>query len=183
MPGASKLQAPHRALTLRDAGPEDAPALAALGTSAFCAAFGHLYHEDDLSTFLAQSHSPAKVQAELADSAMKVKVAVEGGELLGFCKLVLACGWPDHARAGNAIELKQLYTDPAATGRGIGAALMDWALEEAAARGADEMQLSVWSENAGAQRFYARYGFEKIADIHFMVGRQRDEEYLFAKLL
>jgi hypothetical protein len=36
----------------------------------------------------------------------------------------------------------------------------------------------VWSENRAAQRFYARYGFAKIADIGFMVGSHRDEEFL-----
>jgi len=55
---------------------------------------------------------------------------------------------------------------------------MDWVLEEARARGFEDVILSVWSGNFGAQRFYARYGFEKIADTFFMVGNQRDEEYL-----
>jgi ribosomal protein S18 acetylase RimI-like enzyme len=171
-------------MILRDAQPEDAPDLADLGSKAFCAAFAHLYRAEDLEAFLTASHSPAKTAAEIADPAMRIQLALdEDGALLGFCKLVLACGWPEHARADSAIELKQLYTDPALTGRGTGAALMDWALAETAARGADEIQLSVWSENLGAQRFYARYGFTKMADIHFMVGNQRDEEFLFAKLL
>lgn len=171
-------------MILRDALPEDAPAIAALGQDAFCAAFAHLYQPDDLTAFLNASHTAAKVAAEIADPAMRVHLALdEQGRLLGFCKLVLACGWPEHARAPGAIELKQLYTDPATTGQGIGAALMDWALAEAARHEAGEMQLSVYSDNHGAQRFYARYGFAKMADIHFMVGEQRDEEYLFARLL
>ena len=171
-------------MILRDALPEDANAVAALGREAFCAAFAHLYQAEDLDGFLAASHSPAKAAAEIADPAMRVKLAVdEGGALLGFCKLVMACGWPDHARADRVIELKQLYTDPSVTGRGIGAALMDWALAQAAVEQAGEVQLSVYAENHGAQRFYSRYGFEKIADIHFMVGQQRDEEFLFARLL
>ncbi len=171
-------------MILRDALPEDAPAIAALGEQAFCAAFAHLYNAKDLADFLAASHTPAKAAAEIADPAMRVHLAMSGeGALLGFCKLVLACGWPEHARADRVIELKQLYTDPAATGRGIGAALMDWALGEACVQRAGEMQLSVWAENDGAQRFYARYGFTKMADIHFMVGAQRDEEFLFARLL
>lgn len=171
-------------MILRDATPEDAPALAKLGEEAFCASFAHLYCDADLNHFLAASHSPAKVAAEVVDPAMRIRLALdEDGSLLGFCKLVLACGWPNLARATPAIELKQLYTAPDATGRGIGAALMDWALAEAALQGAGEMQLSVYSDNPGAQRFYARYGFAKVADIHFMVGDQRDEEYLYAKLL
>ena len=49
--------------------------------------------------------------------------------------------------------------------------------------GADEMQLSVWSGNHGAQRFYARYGFEKVADVHFWVGAHRDDEFLLSLML
>ena len=56
---------------------------------------------------------------------------------------------------------------------------MDWALGEARALDADAVQLSVWAENHAAQRFYARYGFGKIADIDFYVGSHRDEEFLF----
>jgi ribosomal protein S18 acetylase RimI-like enzyme len=103
-----------------------------------------------------------------------------GEEIAAYCKLGLSCGWPDYARGSRVIELKQLYTDPAMTGMGIGAALMDWMFAEAKQRGADEIQISVWSGNHGAQKFYARYGFEKCADITFRVGEQLDEEFLFA---
>jgi ribosomal protein S18 acetylase RimI-like enzyme len=65
------------------------------------------------------------------------------------------------------------------TRRVTGTALMDWALEPARAAGCDAVQLSVYSDNHAAQRFYARRGFAKIADIHFMVGTHRDEEFLF----
>ena len=60
---------------------------------------------------------------------------------------------------------------------------MDWALAEARALGCDAVQLSVFSENFGAQRFYARYGFGKIADIEFWVGNHCDHEYLFERRL
>jgi ribosomal protein S18 acetylase RimI-like enzyme len=170
-------------MNLRPATPDDAPALSRLGTDSFVVKFGHLYSAENLANFLAGSHSEAKVAKEIADPALRVMLAEAEGKLLGFCKLVMACGWPDHARGSAVIELKQLYTDPDATGQGIGAALMDWALAEAARFGADEIQLSVYSDNPGAQKFYARYGFEKVADIHFMVGEQRDEEFLFARVL
>ncbi|MBB4857626.1 ribosomal protein S18 acetylase RimI-like enzyme [Novosphingobium chloroacetimidivorans] len=171
-------------MILRDATPEDATTIAQLGADAFCAAFAHLYNQQDLGGFLAASHSPARTAAEIVDPGMRIRLAIDDdGKLIGFCKLVLACGWPEHARAERVIELKQLYTDPAVTGRGIGAALMDWVLDEARVQNAGEIQLSVYSDNHGAQRFYARYGFEKVADIHFMVGEQRDEEFLFSRVL
>ncbi|MFC0203545.1 GNAT family N-acetyltransferase [Novosphingobium soli] len=170
-------------MDLRQAAAADAATLAALGATSFVAKFGHLYRPADLQTFLAGAHTEEKVAREIADPTMRVMLAEEDGQLLGFCKLVMACGWPEHARGGNTIELKQLYTDPSATGRGIGAQLMDWAMAEAVRFGADEIQLSVYADNPGAQKFYARYGFAKAADIHFMVGEQRDAEFLFARML
>lgn len=170
-------------MDLRLARTEDVPALAELGRRSFTVKFGHLYNAADLAAFLGDSHSDAKIADEVADPAMRIMLAEENGRLMGYCKLVMACGWPEFARGDRVIELKQLYTDPDITGRGVGTVLMDWALGEARQFGADEVQLSVYSENEGAQRFYDRYGFEKTADIHFMVGRHRDEEFLYARML
>lgn len=170
-------------MDLRPAATADAAALSELGARSFTQKFGHLYRPEDLASFLQESHSVAKVGGEIADPAMRIMLAEREGRLIGYCKLLMACGWPEHARGGRVIELKQLYTDPEATGQGIGARLMDWAMAEARRFGADEIQLSVWSGNVGAQKFYRRYGFDKAADIHFMVGEQRDEEFLFALLL
>ena len=170
-------------MILRPALPADAPALAALGRDSFIAKFGAMYRPEDLAAFLAEQHAPQIVAAQLADPAYRVMLAERDGALVGYCKLGLSCGWPEHARGSHAIELKQLYTAPGATGGGIGSALMDWALGEARALGADEIQLSVWSGNTDAQRFYHRYGFAKVADTHFWVGEQRDDEFLFARMI
>jgi ribosomal protein S18 acetylase RimI-like enzyme len=144
------------------------------------AKFGHIYEAKDLNPFLEATHSPGAIAAELANPERLYRLAEIDGRLVGYCKLGLDCSWPEHARAGHTIELKQLYADPALTGQGIGASLMEWALGKARRLGVGEIQLSVWSENLGAQRFYARYGFEKLADIEYWVGEHRDDEFLFA---
>ena len=168
---------------LRPAQAADGPALAQLGQDSFVAKFGELYRPQDLAAFLAGAFAPGAIAAELADPDRLYCLAEADGKLAGYCKLGLTCGFPEHARGRRVLELKQLYTDPALTGRGIGAALLDWALGEARLRGCDEMQLSVWSGNTQAQRFYARYGFAKVADVTFRVGEQVDHEFLFALML
>lgn len=170
-------------MILRPALPADAQSLAALGRDSFVAKFGAMYQPQDLAMFLAQTHAEAVVAREIANPLARYRLAERDGALVGYCKLGLACGWPEHARGSHAIELKQLYTAAGATGGGIGSALMDWALAEARAEGADEIQLSVWSGNTDAQRFYHRYGFAKVADTHFWVGEQRDDEFLFARMI
>jgi ribosomal protein S18 acetylase RimI-like enzyme len=168
---------------LRSAALADVPALSRLGRESFVASFAHLYRPEDLATFLADTHSEAAVAAELQHPERLYCVAERDGELMAYCKLGLAGSWPQYARGQHAIEIKQFYTAPGQSGQGLGAKMMEWVLAEARSRGADEIQLSVWSENLGAQKFYARYGFAKVADITFRVGEQLDEEFLFAAML
>jgi len=170
-------------LSLRPARPADAPALSRLAIDSFVAKFGDMYRPEDLAAFLDSTHSEDVVVREIANPLNRYCLADVDGELAGYCKLSLACGWPEHARGRATIELKQLYTAAGMTGMGIGASLMDWAMAESRMQGADEIQLSVWSGNEGAQRFYARYGFAKVADTTFTVGEQVDEEFLFARML
>ena len=170
---------PGPAPVLRAAGPDDAAVLARLGRESFAAAFAHLYPPSDLAAFEAEAYAPEVIAAEIAEPGIVHRLAESEGALVGYCKLKLKSTYSVHSNAERPIALQQLYTDPARTGEGIGARLMQWAIDEARSRGADAIQLSVWSENSGAQRFYARYGFVKIADIDFWVGQTRDDEFLY----
>lgn len=170
-------------MILRPATKADIPAIAQLATESFVAKFAELYRPEDLAAFLIENLSEPAIAAEVTNPDRLYRLAERDGELVGYCKIGLSCGFPDHARGARAMELKQLYTASNATGGGIGAALMDWAMAEFSARRADEAQLSVYSGNKGAHRFYRRYGFEKVADITFKVGEQLDPEFLFARML
>ena len=46
---------------------------------------------------------------------------------------------------------------------------------------AKEIVLEDESENLGAQRFYGRQGFAKVAEYEFPVGRQRDIEFMYRR--
>ena len=166
-------------MILRPATLADAPALAALGAETFIAAFGHLYSEADLNAFLEQVHSPGPVAEEIAGPSCTHRLAEHDGRLVAYCKLRYPSHYASYTDARDPIELGQLYALPQHTGAGIGAQLMDWALDQARARGHDAVLLSVYAENYGAQRFYQRFGFAKIADITFQVGDHFDPELLY----
>lgn len=168
-------------MILRPATPADVPALSKLGRESFVAAFGHLYSQENLDAFLEMVFSEEAVRGEIEGDECIHCFADDGIRLLGYAKLRYPSWYADDSPTGmrNPIALGQLYTQPDLTGQGIGAALMEWAIAEARARGHDAIQLSVWAENFGGQRFYQRYGFAKVADIDFWVGDHRDEEFLY----
>ena len=167
-------------ITYRAATPADVPALAELGAVSFIDAYGDLYSDEDLGLFLEQAYSADVIAAEVANPERIYRLAEEDGRLLGYCKLGLNGGFDHDFGDRKVMDLNQLYLRGNTTGKGLGSALMDWAISEAKVRDFDVMALSVYSENYGGQRFYERHGFAKLADIYFMVGNQRDDEYLFA---
>lgn len=170
-------------ITYRAPTVQEAAALADLGRNSFVETFGHLYRPEDLSAFLEDSYSPEGVAAQIESPRTLFRVAEEGGQLVGYCKLGLDVSLEYDPGEKTVIELKQLYLMATHQGVGVAQALMDWAIAEAGARDADEMILSVWAENARAQRFYHKYGFEWIADTYFMVGSHRDDEFLYRRTM
>lgn len=166
--------------SFRDAAPADAACVAALARRTFSETFGHLYRPEDLAAFLA-NHSEERWAAELADPAYAVRVAEAKGELVGYAKL----GPPSlpFEPRGHSIELRSFYVLVPYHGSGLAAELMDWVLATAGARGAVDLYLSVFVDNHRAQRFYARYGFEKIGRYDFVVGDHVDEDHVMRRRL
>ena len=165
----------------RPATPDDAPALSRLATDSFVAAFGHLYSKEDLQAFLDEYRSVERYRADIASPVKRVQLAEVDGRLAAYCLIVFGHHFEERPepRPARPVFISQLYCLPEMTGQGLGAALMDWAIAEARGWGADALQLSVFSENVGAQRFYHRYGFRHVADIDFWVGNHRDDEFLY----
>ncbi len=168
-------------IVLRPASLSDADALVRVGRETFTHAFGHLYAPADLEAFLSEWRSRDRMCEAIERDDVDLTVAEEDGAILGYCTIFFGEGFDErpHPQPERPALLSQLYCLGGATGRGIGAALMDNALATARQHGCDAVQLSVFSENFGAQRFYERYGFIKVADIDFWVGDHRDDEFLY----
>ncbi|OZB15348.1 MAG: GNAT family N-acetyltransferase [Hyphomonas sp. 34-62-18] len=167
-----------RPLTVRNALPGDLAALVALSQKTFTDKFGHLYNPEDLAGFLEESHGAAVYARWLADPRNLIRVAeTETGALAAYL-LCSPLSLPAENALPGAVELKRLYVDTPLQGRGLGSRFVDEALAWARSKGAPEIYLSVYSENEGAQRLYARYGWEKAGEFIFPVGRHEDLEFL-----
>ena len=75
-------------------------------------------------------------------------------------------------------EIQRLYIVRGHQGGGRGTALLRTALEWLERDGPRTLWIGVWSENYGAQRFYARHGFEVVGEYSFMVGDHADREFI-----
>ena len=75
-------------------------------------------------------------------------------------------------------EIQRLYILRGYQGGGRGTLLLRTGLEWLEREGPRTLWIGVWSENYGAQRFYARHGFEIVGEYSFMVGDHADREFI-----
>jgi len=166
--------------TLRRATPDDAQALSVLATRTFVDTFGHLYPSADLASFLAETYSPAAQRALLVAPAHAIWLLTQGATAVGYA-LAGPCALPHADVRADDGELKRLYVIKPLQGLGLGAHLMQAALDWLLKDGPRTLWLGVWSGNRGAQRFYARYGFAKAGEYQYPVGNSRDQEWIFKR--
>ena len=92
-----------------------------------------------------------------ADPAHLLVVADDGGTVAGTLQLSFV---PGLSRRGTLrAQVEGVQVAAAARGRGLGAAMVRWTVEEARRRGAALVQLTTDKRRSDAHRFYERLGF------------------------
>ncbi|SDH11555.1 GNAT family N-acetyltransferase [Klenkia brasiliensis] len=93
--------------------------------------------------------------ATAADRARSWRVLATGRPVVGFAVL---------EQLDGAVHLEQLSVHPAHGRRGLGGALVEAAVEEARAAGADRVTLCTYADVPWNGPFYARHGFVEDPD-------------------
>ncbi|MFC3551618.1 GNAT family N-acetyltransferase [Lysobacter cavernae] len=167
-------------LVIRRATPADAQVLSQLAARTFVETFGHLYPDADLQHFLRDSYAVDKQALILAHPDYAVWLLECDGVAVGHAAAG-PCGLPHpQVRPGDG-ELKRLYVLREHQSGGWGGRLFQAALDWLERDGPRTLWIGVWSQNLGAQRFYARHGFEHVGDYEFVVGTTRDHEFILRR--
>lgn len=167
-------------MRLRRATPADAARLSALASACFTQTFGHLYPPQDLDAFLREAYAVPAWASLLSDPAYATWL-LEAGDLAVGYATAGACTLPHADVAPGDGELKRLYLLKDHQNGGWGSRLFDAAMQWLQQGGPRTLWIGVWSENFGAQRFYARHGFERVGAYDFVVGQTRDHEFILRR--
>jgi ribosomal protein S18 acetylase RimI-like enzyme len=174
-------------VTIRPATASDAGALAAVAAVTFPLACPPHTTEEAKAQFIASVLSEERFADYAGDELRAVLIAEENGEAVGYT--MVNFGDPSDADVRAAIrirptaELSKCYVLPGHHGAGIATRLMEGSLDAAEARGAQGMWLGVNEENARAQRFYAKHGFERVGAKHFTVGDRIEDDWVMERAL
>lgn len=166
--------------SIRRAKPHEVQALAEISAATFVETFGANYPPQDLAEFLAEAYDLVTTARLLADPAMAAWLVEADGAVVGYA-VAGPCALPHLEVTPACGELKRIYLLNAWRNGGLGTRLFHTAMTWLTARGPRDVWLGVWSQNQGAQRFYARFGFEKVGEYGFRVGSVIDREFVLRR--
>ena len=128
-----------RAVTLRLACAQDAPAMASMS-------------RDLIEAGLSWRYSPRRVAGLIAEAETAALVACDAAQLLGMC--VMQFG-------DERAHLSLLCVQPAQQRRGLARRLLEWQLESARVAGIESIHLELRADNEPARMFYRAQGFSE----------------------
>jgi molybdopterin-guanine dinucleotide biosynthesis protein A len=152
---------------IRQAGPEDAPFLAAFGGRLFQEAFAKDNRPEDMARYLAENFATPILLRELQEPGAQMLLLEQEGERVGWAHLRPSS---PGGRGQHPFEIRRFYIDARWHGTGAAAALLSAVLQQARAVGADAVWLGVWEHNRRAQAFYAKHGFAPVGRQPFQLG-------------
>ncbi len=166
---------------LRRATVGDAPALSLVGAASFLDAYATAFAGVDIVDHCTRNNSVAVFEAWLDDPATIVTLAEyePGHAPIGYSVLTKPAFPID--TGPRDIELRRIYLMKQAQGSGLGAALMDRALADAAERDYARVLLGVWGLNASARAFYERQQFSVIGTRPFRIGTTPYTDPVYAR--
>ena len=171
-------------MNLRRAVWGDEGKLSLVGGASFLESFADDHDGDAVVDFVEETHSRAYYAAILADPGCVTWLVEEAvGAPVGYA--VLQPAKLPETDAATDVELKRIYVMSKWHGGGWGGKLYQAVEDEARARGARRLVLSVYVRNLRAQKFYQQRGFVQIGRWEFEGFEQTDasEDFIYAKVL
>ena len=82
-----------------------------------------------------------------------------------------------------ALEISRIYCLQAFQAKGVGKAMMEYALQYAKENDLPTVWLGVWKENAKALAFYTSFGFRIFGDTDFILGNDLQKDWLMYTMI
>lgn len=208
-PTPTSLPQPHE-LVIQDAVAADAEAIAKIGAATFVSNFGHSMPAEHMQAYLTEAYTPTAISKDLANEQSQFFVArlkstrgTENGKVVGFIQMKFGTTEPCIPPDVPMCEVHRIYVSVDHLGGGTGQLMMErglkWAQDQSLGSkrvdgAADVINgdvegkragvwLGVWDENVKAERFYRRFGFERVGEHDFVIGDTKQTDTVMIKWL
>lgn len=165
---------------------KDAAALSEIGAKTFEETFAAENSKEDMEAYLQKDFNKEKILSEIQNpgSIFMLAETKENDRLLpaGYMKVNFGSAQTEKGY-DNSMEIQRIYVAKSCKGQGIGSRFMDFALKQAKERGVEYVWLGVWEKNFKAIKFYQDKGFVRFGEHTFILGEDRQTDFLMKKTL
>jgi len=152
--------------------PEEINLLQQLSKQTFFESFSSGNTEENMTHYLEEGFSIAKLTRELNDENTTFYFIRSGADIIGYMKLNEGLSQTE-LQEEHGLEIERIYVLKEYQGKGVGKKLLSWAIQIANQKNAPFIWLGVWEENKKAIAFYEKNGFITFDQHVFMVGEDR----------
>lgn len=170
---------------IRRGTPADALLLSALAIETFPLACPPSTTQANIDEFCSTNLSPQAFDGYLSDPAYRAWIAMDREIAVGY--LLSRDGEPLDDAIAQAVagrpcrEISKIYVRAELHGSSVAMDLLAESINDAVAAGLSSAWLGVNQENARANRFYQRNGFELVGERTFLVGDSYEADYVREK--
>jgi ribosomal protein S18 acetylase RimI-like enzyme len=168
-------------MELRYATIEDAKNLCRFARQTFYDTYAWYNNEQDMAAYLGEYFTLAKIKEDINNLHTTFLLALDKDALCGYIKLIWRNRPDVPGMHEKQLEIARLYTDKSFIGKGVGRQMMEACIDFAIKGNANIIWLDVWKENKRAVQFYTKWGFEIAVDWTFVLGTDKQEDYIMMK--
>lgn len=146
----------------------------------FTETFGEGNTEEDLKEFLDKNYNQVQLLSELKNPHSEFYFLRVDEEIAGYLKVNEASAQTESV-ADNALEIQRIYLTSQFQHQGLGSVLIKFAEKVAQQKNKDLIWLGVYEKNFNAQAFYEKHGYKRHGEHVFIVGNDRQIDYILTK--
>ncbi|WP_420385691.1 GNAT family N-acetyltransferase [Roseivirga sp.] len=161
---------------------EELEVLRSLSVETFSDTFSNMNDPENFDSYLKKAFSMQKLSDEFKHPDSFFYFLKDESGLLGYLKINTKTAQTEQL-LDSALEIERIYIVQEAQGKGLGKALLEFAMGEAKARQLLCVWLGVWEKNEKAIAFYKHHGFEVFADHPFKLGDDLQRDLLMKRFV
>lgn len=135
-----------------------------------------------MDAYTQEAFNSDKIETELRNPDSTFYFGVDNDVCVGYIKLNVGEAQTE-LQETDSLELERIYVLQAYQGKRYGQQMLDFAIHQARRQGMQSIWLGVWEHNIKARKFYEKNGFARFGEHDFVMGDDRQTDYLLRKQL
>ncbi len=148
-----------------------------LALKTFIETYAHKNDPVNFNRYLKENFNKTKILKEIQNEESFFYFVKWEGEIAGYLKLNTGPAQTDF-KDEDSVEIERIYLLKSFQGQGIGKVMIGFAKNFTKEKGKEKLWLGVWNENPDAIAFYKKMSFEITGEHTFVVGEERQIDYV-----